>query len=241
MKTIVITNLKGGVGKTTSAVNLGYSMVTLGKRVLLVDADPQSNLTPFFVKSHGYSGRTIQEVFRSPEKIRNIIARTKYENIDIIKGSVKLKEADASDEKALGAALSQVRQEYDICVIDTRPAVEAVTRSALLAGDVFLTPVQLENFCRDNLSLLEDELTGIAYEKDATWRIFANMVINKRSQLAIYTDMVQKHDWPFMENCISRSEVVNNALQRYKPVMKHRRSSRVAKDYLELAKELLEV
>ncbi len=101
MKTYVIANLKGGVGKTTSAVNIGFSMAKMGKRVLLVDADPQTNLTPFFTKSHGESGRTIREVLRTPEKISHLIVKSKYKNIDIIKGSVKLKEADADNELAL--------------------------------------------------------------------------------------------------------------------------------------------
>lgn len=241
MKTYVITNLKGGVGKTTSAANLGYSMSLFEKRVLLIDADPQSNLTPFFVKSHGYCGRTIQELFKYPERIKNIIVRTKYENVEIVKGSVKLKEADASNEWALKTALDYVQHDYDVCIIDTRPAIEAITRNAILASDVVVTPVLLENFCRDNLLLLEDELFGIDYEKEYTWRIFANMVENKRAQRSIYSDMVQKHDWQFLENCISKGAVTSHALTLYKPIIKHRAKSQVAMDYLELAKELLGV
>ena len=164
MKTYVIANLKGGVGKTTSAVNIGFSMAKMGKRVLLVDADPQTNLTPFFTKSHGESGRTIREVLRTPEKISHLIVKSKYKNIDIIKGSVKLKEADADNELALKKALSYVEDRYDICVIDTRPAIESITRSALYAADLVVTPVLLDNFCRDNLLLLEDGLQEIEQE-----------------------------------------------------------------------------
>ena len=155
MKTYVILNLKGGVGKTTSVVNLGYSMALLGKRILLIDADPQTNLTPFFTKANP-NGRTVRDVFRDPERIKNIICKSKYENIDIIKGSTGLKEEDAKPEKALSAALQSVNDSYDVCLIDTRPAVESITKNALYAGDVFVTPVLLDNFCRDNLLLLED-------------------------------------------------------------------------------------
>lgn len=240
MRTYVITNLKGGIGKTTSTVNIGYSMAVLGKRVLLVDADPQSNLTPFFTQEHGYNGRTIREVFQNPNRIRNIIVRSKYENIDIIKGSVRLKEMDAEDEMVLKSALAQVQNDYDVCIIDTRPALEHITRSALLAGDVFVTPVLLDNFCRDNLLLLEDELQNICDGKIG-WKIFANKVENKRAQRETYADMVQKHDWEFLDTCVSKGAVAENALRHYKPVLRHRRKSIVSQDYMDLAEELLEV
>ncbi len=242
MKTYVITNLKGGVGKTTSTVNLGYSMSDLKKRVLLIDADPQSNLTPFFTVSHGYAGRTICEIFQNPERIQNVIVQSKYKNIDIIKGSVKLKERDAENEQALKTALEKVKNEYDVCIIDTRPALEHITRSALVAADVFVTPVLLDNFCRDNLLLLEDELQNIyECETEMNWKIFANKVENRRAQKETYADMVEKHDWEFLETCVSKGAVVENALKHYKPVLRHRSRSIVAQDYIDLAKELLEV
>lgn len=237
MRTYVVTNLKGGTGKTTSTVNLGYSMAVLGKRVLLVDADPQSNLTPFFTASHGYEGRTIRELYYNPERIRSIIVRSKYPNIDIIKGNVRLKETDAGDGQSLRAALEQVQQDYDVCMIDTRPALEPITRSALLAADIILTPVLLDKFCRDNLLLLENELQSII-EEEIPWRIFANKVENKRSQRNTYADMVQKHDWSFLDTCISKGATVENALELYKPVLKHRSKSLVARDYMDLAEEL---
>lgn len=126
MRTYVIVNLKGGVGKTTSAVNLGYSMATFGKKVLLIDADPQTNLTPFFTKANP-NGKTLRDVFRHPERIENIICRTKYDNIDIIKGSTELKEADAVGKMVLSESLQLVKDKYDVCLIDTRPAIETLT------------------------------------------------------------------------------------------------------------------
>ena len=102
---------------------------------------------------------------------------------------------------------------YDICVIDTRPAIESITRSALYAADLVVTPVLLDNFCRDNLLLLEDGLQEI--EQEFQWKIFANKVENKRSQRNIYSDMVQKHDWDFLDTCISKRAAVENALALY--------------------------
>lgn len=240
MRAYVIVNLKGGVGKTTSAVNLGYSMAVLGKKVLLIDADPQTNLTPFFTKANP-NGKTLRDVFRHPERIENIICRTKYSNIDIIKGSTNLKEADAIGQMVLSEALQLVKDKYDVCLIDTRPAIEALTINALQAGDVLVTPVLLDQFCRDNLLLLEDELHQLAHAYGFKWCIFANKVVNKRSQKNIYADMVGKHSLPFLDTCISRRAVVENALEHYKPVLKHRSRSIVAEDFMDLAKELLGV
>lgn len=218
MKRFVIGNLKGGVGKTTTAVNLAYSMAKLGKKVLVLDADPQTNLTPFFTKVNA-NGHTIKTVLQHPNLVRSAIYRTRYANIDIIKGSTDLIENDAYDTNALLKAMMQIQDRYDVCIMDTRPAMELITTSALYAADVLVTPVCLDKFCRDNLLLVED----------------------KRAQRHTYIDMVERHCWPFMETCISKGAVVENALEYYKPVMKHRSKSQVALDFMDLAMELQEV
>lgn len=166
----------------------------------------------------------------------------RYANIDIIKGSTDLVENDAYDTNALLKALMQIQDRYDVCIMDTRPAMELITTSALYAADVLITPVCLDKFCRDNLLLVEDKYhhlqeQGVGVE----WKIFANKVENKRAQKHTYIDMVERHCWPFMETCISKGAVVENALEYYKPVMKHRSKSQVALDFMDLAMELQEV
>ena len=151
-------------------------------------------------------------------------------------------ENDAYDTNALLKAMMQIQDRYDVCIMDTRPAMELITTSALYAADVLITPVCLDKFCRDNLLLVEDKYhhlqeQGVGVE----WKIFANKVENKRAQKHTYIDMVQRHCWPFMETCISKGAVVENALEYYKPVMKHRSKSQVALDFMDLAMELQEV
>lgn len=238
MKTITVGNLKGGVGKTTTAVNLAYSYAQMGKRVLAIDADPQTNLTPFFGKANR-NGKTLLHVFQEPEKVKRCIYRSRYVGVDILKGDTSLREGDVQDTASLRKALAQLQNDYDICIIDTRPAFEPITISAILSSDLLLIPVCLDKFCRDNLALVEDCLEEMQDNFPIQWKVCATKVDGyRKSQKAIYKDLLEKHDYPFLETCISRSAVVDNALELYKPVLRHRKSSQAAQDYLELAKSI---
>lgn len=220
MKVYVIGNLKGGVGKTTTTVNLAYTYAEMGGRTLVIDLDPQCNCTRFFAKVNEYN-KTIKDVLEAPEHINSAIYRTKYEDIDIIKGSIK--------------------KEYDVCLIDTRPVFDVLTKNALYAADVLLTPVKFDNFCRDNLAMVEDAYHELKEKNpELKWKVFANMVANVKAQKVSSADLLGKHDYPFLQSCISRTAIVDNALSLYKPVAKHRGGSNVAQDFVDLVDELLE-
>ena len=241
MYTYTISNLKGGVGKTTSAVNLAYSLSILEKRVLVIDADPQANLTPFFLKVN-QRGKTLLDVFKEPKKVKSCIYTSRYPGIEIIKGNTALQEEDAEAGWQLKEALEELVDAYDCCIIDTRPAFEAITLSAILASDMLLTPACLDKFCRDNLALVDEFLDTIPEDCRPEWHVFATKVdCSRKAQRNIYEDLLARHDYPFFENCISRSAAVDNALELYKPVLRHRAKNQVAQDYLDLAKELLEM
>lgn len=104
MKIITVGNLKGGTGKTTSTVNLAYSMSLLSRKVLVIDADPQTNLTPFFTKAN-QNGYTVRHLIKNEAGIGRAIYRSKYKNIDIIKGDPNLKESDVSSDGTLAESL----------------------------------------------------------------------------------------------------------------------------------------
>lgn len=243
MYTITVGNLKGGVGKTTSVVNLADSLSRMERKVLVIDADPQANATPFFTKAN-IQGRTLLDVLKNPDRIRSSIRRSRYQDIDIIKGNGNIREYDALSEFTLSIALDQVADRYDYCLIDTRPAFEMITRNALVTADLFLTPVCLNKFCRDNLALVEEQLAQIQNEIGCTpdWKVFVNMVdAGRRAQRSMQEDLVARHDYPLMSTCISRSAAVDNALDFYKPVSRHRSRSVVVQDYLELAQEIMDM
>ena len=105
MYKITISNLKGGVGKTTTTVNLAYSFMQLGKKILVVDADPQANATPFFLPRK--TDRSIKDVYRNPAHVKRSIYRTRYGNIDVIPGSTELEEDDASHIDVIKKALDR--------------------------------------------------------------------------------------------------------------------------------------
>lgn len=236
MKTYTIGNLKGGVGKSTTTVNLAYEFSRIGKRVLVVDLDPQCNTTRFFAKVNA-QGRTVRHALKHPVLVRPY--RTKYENICIIKGSPEAEEF--GNDYALREALALLEKQFDICLIDTRPVFDGLTRNGVYASDILLTPIKFDNFCRDNLALVEDAYHGfLETHAYLEWFVFANMATYARAQQKVSGDILARHDYPVLDTCISRSADVDNALNLYKPVRRHRQGSIVAEDFAELARELLE-
>ncbi len=236
-KIIAVWNLKGGVGKSTSTINLAYDLGTMGHKVLVIDLDPQVNTTPIFTKANE-NGVTIADVMADPPKAKSAVRRTKYEDIDIIKGSSAL--AEGYDEDSLLKALMDVRQGYDLVLIDCQPSCGTLTRNALYAADIVLTPAVLDRFCLDNLRTASDILADISDDKEkaSKWIVFANRIRNIKSQMSIYQDVMGKCDYPFLGTCVRECAAIPNALTQRKPVARHARRSPAAKDFQALAEDV---
>ena len=159
-KIVAVVNQKGGVGKTTTAVNLAAGVGMAGKTVLLVDADPQGNSTSGYGISKKQAKVTSYELLVGTGKLENAIIKTEFQKVDIIPSSMNLAAAEVDliemehREAQLKMALAASREKYDYIFIDCPPSLGLITINALNAADTVLVPIQCEYFALEGLSQL---------------------------------------------------------------------------------------
>ena len=159
-KIISVVNQKGGVGKTTTAVNLAAGVGLAGKKVLIVDADPQGNTTSGYGVSKKDNTSTSYELLVGKTRVESAIITTEFKNVDIVPASMDLAAAEIDlietehRESQLKIALSPVREKYDYIFIDCPPSLGLITINALVASDTVLVPIQCEYFALEGLSQL---------------------------------------------------------------------------------------
>ncbi|MES2768419.1 MAG: AAA family ATPase [Bdellovibrionota bacterium] len=160
-KVICIANQKGGVGKTTTSVNLSAALAEIGRRVLLVDLDPQGNASSGLgVKRHENADRNVYHVLIGEKKVVDVRQKTSVQNLDIIVANndlvgaeIELVDAEGREFR-LKQALSLVQEEYDYILIDCPPSLGLLTLNALAASNSFLVPLQCEYYALEGLSQL---------------------------------------------------------------------------------------
>lgn len=156
-KIISITNQKGGVGKTTTAINLSAALAEAEQKILVVDFDPQINATTGLGIEVDDETKTIIDAIHNPDNARNYIIRGVKNNLDIFAGSIELSSLETellgkdNREKELKKVLDPLRSDYDFIIIDCPPAVGIITVNALVASDASIIPVQCEYFSLEGL------------------------------------------------------------------------------------------
>lgn len=159
-KIVSIVNQKGGVGKTTSAVNLAAALGALGKRVLLCDIDPQGNTTSGYGIMRKNLTATSYELLIGTATARESVIKTKFAGVDIIPSNMNLAGAEielaaiGNREKLLKNAIAPIESEYDFIFFDCPPSLGLITLNALTASDSFLVPIQCEYYALEGLSQL---------------------------------------------------------------------------------------
>ena len=157
---IAIANQKGGVGKTTTAINLSACLAEAGQRVLAVDFDPQGNATSGLGFEKGYMSKTVYELLMGECEINECVIKEVQKNLDILPSDVDLSGAeiellDQSDkESKLRKELEKVEKDYDFIIVDCPPSLNLLTINALTAADTVLVPIQCEYYALEGLSQL---------------------------------------------------------------------------------------
>ena len=248
-KIIAFANQKGGVGKTTSAVNVAASLGLLGKKTLLVDLDPQGNATSGVgVPKRSLKG-TVKEVLTGEMNLKQVILTTNYQNLFIVPTNVTLSGAefdlynDEGSEYNLKDAFASVSDDYDYIIIDCPPSLGMLTINAFVASDGILVPMQAEFYAVEGLSQLISTTKRIKklYNEDLQIVGILITMYNKRLLLSMQVmDELQKY-YPdkLFNTTISRNVKLSEAPGFGKPVYYHDKHSKGSNEYLEVAKELI--
>jgi len=249
-KIIALANQKGGVGKTTTAINLASSLAVLEYKVLIIDADPQANST----SGIGFDVRTIDksiyECIVDGIDPKEAVLNSEIEGFDIIPSHIDLVGAEiemlnlANREKILLNVLEKVRSDYDFILIDCSPSLGLITVNALTAADSVIIPVQCEYFALEGLGKLLNTIKIIQNRLNTELEIEGFLLTMYDSRLRLSNQVVsevRKHfqDMVF-ETIIQRNTKLGEAPSYGKPAILYDADSVGAINYLNLARELLQ-
>ena len=247
-KIISFANQKGGVGKTTSCVNIAASLGVLGHKVLIIDMDPQGNATSGVGISKKNLKGSSKDVLTDAVAAKDAIIKTNFENLSIIPTNTTLAGAEFDlydfdeSENRLKTALSELKNEFDYILIDCPPSLGMLTINAFTASDGIIVPMQCEFYALEGLSQLMITINRIKRLYNPDLNVSGILITMHNGRLLLTMQVLaelQKHyaDKLF-ETKISRNVKLTEAPGFGRPVYYHDKNSKGAKEYLDVAKEL---
>jgi len=249
-KIISVVNQKGGVGKTTTAVNLAASLAVLEYKILVVDADPQANTT-----SHlGFDPKNVElglyEVISNDVSAREAIIKTEVDFLDLLPSNIDLVGAEIelinvpNRERVLRHALDPIKKDYDFIIIDCSPSLGLITTNSLTASDSVIIPVQCEYFALEGLGKLLNTIKIVQSSINPDLQIEGLLLTMYDMRLRLSNQVVEEVKMHFQQmvfdTIIQRNTRLSEAPSFGKPVIAYDAECKGTINYLNLAKELLQ-
>lgn len=250
-KIIAIANQKGGVGKTTTAINLSASLVEQNKKVLLVDIDPQGNSTRGVGFDNDMINVSIYHLLMNTKDVKECISKTQFENLDLIPATIDLAGADfelataqSNKHYRLKNQLDCVKDDYDYIIVDCPPSLGLLSTNALVASNGVLIPVQCEYYALEGLVQLLATIRRIQGTFNKKLNIEGVLLTMYDSRTKLSNEVAIEVRKFFKERVynvsIPRNVKISEAQSRGKPIIYFDKNSSGAKAYMELSKEFIE-